>query len=47
MIIYENVLSQIYNVCHYIDGLLPALYDWNEEDLVAIIRGEKYDINNS
>ena len=38
--IYENILPQIYDACHYIDGLIPDLYDRDEESLAAIIRGE-------
>ena len=38
--IYENVLPQIYDACHYIDGLSPDPYDRDEEALAAIIRGE-------
>lgn len=38
--IHEDVLPQVYEACKYIDGLTCDLYDNNEEQIKAMIRGE-------
>ncbi|MDQ0360184.1 L-fucose/L-arabinose isomerase family protein [Breznakia pachnodae] len=38
--IHEDILPQVYEACKYIDGLVPDLYDGNEEEIKSIIRGE-------